>query len=605
MDGQLITASSMKKRQRLLLITIAALLVSVAAAIPRLSAEASAQSATNKSSMLLQQIADEVWQRKLKAPAARLEQGLPIDELPRWSAANAEADAALSRDVLKRLEAVGEQELNHEESLTLAVVRWDARNAIEGARHFWLRSPVTPYASYLPAAHRIFQTFLFERAADAERYLDLLAEYPRLIEEIHSHLRRQTERGTRLPKDEIEIVTPFLKGFVQEPGKSLFNVSDQRLAAIDAQAAARFKQQLAAEISARANPALERLIAYVAGAYRASAPEQVGLWQYPGGTDYYRHLVRFHTTMEITPEEVHQIGLREVERIEREMAEVRGKLGFRGAKAEFHRFLKTDPRFFPKTPDEIRARLLGFANSINPKLDRFFLTRPKAPFDTQRLNPALEATMTFGYYERPRPGAPTGTYYFNGSKLEERSLLQAEGLIYHELVPGHHFHIASQSENDRLHPVRKNFYPTAFTEGWATYSSILGRELGQYQDLYDLYGHLSMEMMISVRLVVDTGMNHLKWPRLRALEFMRSRTLHSDTEIATETLRYSADIPGQALAYKMGQIRILELREAARKSLGNKFDIRRFHQAVLGSGALPMTVLERHINWSIDQDRNR
>ncbi|MGH9841633.1 MAG: DUF885 domain-containing protein [Blastocatellia bacterium] len=594
------------KRQRLLLpITLAALLVSVAALIPRPSGEASAQSATNKSSALLGQVAGEVWQRKLKSPAARLEQGLPINELPRWSAANAEADAAFARDVLKKLEAVNEQELSHEEWLTLAVVRWDARNDSEEARHFWLRSPVTPYASYLRTVHQIFQTFRFERAGDTDRYLDLLAEYPRLIEEIHGYLRRQTARGIVLPKDEVENVTAFLKGFVRDPDNSLFNVSDQRLAAIEAQAAGRLKQQLAAEIVARTNPALERLVAYVAGAYRASAPEQVGLWQYPGGTDYYRHLVRFHTTMEITPEEAHETGLREVERIEREMAEVRDKLGFRGAKAEFHRFLKTDPRFFPKTPDEIRAKLLGFAGSINPKLDRLFLTRPKAPFDAERLSPALEASMTFGYYQRPRPGAPTGTYYFNGSKLEERSLLHAEGMIYHELVPGHHFHIASQSENDRLHPVRKNFYPTAFTEGWAVYASFLGRELGQYQDLYDLYGHLTMEMMASVRLVVDTGMNHLKWPRARAIEFMRSRTLFSETEIGTETLRYSTDIPAQALAYKMGEIRILELREQARQSLGDKFDIRRFHEAVLGSGALPMTVLERHVNWFIDQERKQ
>ncbi len=595
----------MRRRSQLLLITIAALLVSVAAAIPRLNSVASAQSATNKGSLLLAQVADEVWQRKLQSPAARLEQGLSINELPPWSLASAEEDAAFARDVLKKLDAINERDLNHEESLTLASLRWDTRNAIEEADYFWLRSPVTPYTQFLQSAHRIFQTFRFQRAADLDRYLDLLSEYPRLIEEIHGHLRRQTDRGARLPKDEVEIVIAFLKGFVREPGQSLFNVGDQRLTAIDAPAAARIKQRLAAEIIERTNPALERLIAYVAGAYRAGAPEQVGLWQYPGGADYYRYLVKFHTTMEITPEEVHQIGLREVERIESEMAEVRQKLGFRGAKAEFHKFLKTDPRFFPKTPDEIRARLLGFANSINPKLDRFFLTRPKAPFDTQRLNPALEASMTFGYYERPRPGALTGTYYFNGSKLEERSLLQSEGLIYHELVPGHHFHIASQMENDKLPPLRKNFYPTAFTEGWAAYASLLGRELGQYQDLYDLYGHLSMEMMISARLVVDTGMNHLKWPRSRAMEFMREHTLHSDTEIGTETLRYSVDIPAQALAYKMGEIKILELREQARKSLGNKFDIRRFHQAVLGSGALPMTVLERHLNWFIDEERKR
>ncbi len=564
-----------------------------------LSASANAQT---KSSALLQQLVDEAWEHKLKSPALRLEQGLPIEGLPHWSQSNAEAAAAFARDLLKKLAAVNERELSHDEALTLAMLRWDAQNASQEARFFRLRSPITPYSMFLTGVHRTFQSFRFAQAADAERYLDLLAEYPRLIEEIIGHLRRQSDLGMALPKEEIDNLTPLLKGYVREPASSLFNVSDQRLTAFDA---AKFKQQLTTEISTRTNPALERLIAYVTGAYRASAPDAVGLWQYPNGAEYYRHLVKFNTTMDITPEEVHALGLREVERIEREMAEIRAKLNFRGTKAEFHHFLKTDSRFIPKTPEEIRARLLGFAGSINPKLDRFFLTRPKAPFDTQRLNPALEASMTFGYYERPRPGSPTGTYFFNGSKLKERSLLQAEGLIYHELVPGHHFHIASQIENEALPPLRKYFFPTVFSEGWAVYASNLGRELGQFQDLYDLYGHLTMEMMISVRLVVDSGMNHLKWPRARAMEYMREHTLQSDTEINTETLRYSTDIPGQALAYKMGALRLLELREHARKGLGARFDIRRFHQAVLGVGALPMTVLEQHINWFIEQERTR
>jgi uncharacterized protein (DUF885 family) len=558
--------------------------------------------ATNKSSALLQHIADEAWQHKLKSPALRLEQGLPIEALPHWSQTQAEAEAAFARSILQKLAAVNERELGHDDGLTLAMLRWDAGNASQEARFFRLRSPITPYSMFLTGVHRVFQSFRFAQATDAERYLDLLSEYPRLIEEIIGHLRRQSDLGLALPKEEIDNLTPLLKGYVREPVGSLFYVSDQRLTAFDA---AKFKQQLTTEITTRTNPALERLIAYVAGAYRASAPDAVGLWQYPNGAEYYRHLVRYNTTMDISPDEVHALGLREVERIEQEMAEIRAKLDFRGTKAEFHKFLKTDARFIPKSPEEIRARLLGFAGSINPKLDQLFLTRPKAPFDTQRLNPALEATMTFGYYDRPRPGSPVGTYFFNGSKLEERSLLQSEGLIYHELVPGHHFHIASQIENDKLPPLRKNFYPTVFTEGWAVYASNLGRELGQFQDLYDLYGHLTMEMMASVRLVADTGMNHLKWPRARAMGYMRERTLYSDTEINTETLRYSTDIPGQALAYRMGSLRILELREHARKQLGDKFDIRRFHQAVLGAGALPMTVLEQHINWFIEQERKR
>ncbi len=561
--------------------------------------------ALSQSASRLRQVAEEVWQRQSLAPAQRLERGLPIDELPHWSQASVEAEAAFAREVLKKLDAIDEAQLSQEDRLTLGVLRWGARNTMEEARHFWLRSPVTPYAFYLNTPHRILQTFRFARVEDTEKYLDLLAQYPRLIEEIHSHLRRQTARGIVLPKDQIGNVAGLLRALVLPPAQSLFYVQDQRLATLDAPVVDRFKQQLVAEIGAGVNPSLERLIAYLTGSYRERAPEAVGLWQYPGGTDYYRHLVRLHTTMEITPEAVHEIGRREVVRLDREMAMVRTRLGFRGTRAEFHQFLKTDPRFYPKTPEEIRRKLLGYASSISPKLDRLFLTRPRASYDTQRLSPSLEASMTFGYYERPRPGAPVGTYFFNGSKLEERSLLQSESLIYHELIPGHHFHIASQLENEQLPPIRQASFPTAFTEGWAAYAAVLGREIGQYQDLYDLYGHLMMEMMISVRLVVDTGMNHLQWPRARAMEMIREHTLHSETEIQTETLRYSADIPGQALAYKMGELRIQELRELARKSLGDRFDIRRFHQAVLGSGALPMTLLEQRINQFIAEEKRR
>lgn len=594
----------MKMRKAPSLAIVMALLSGGVAVLPRHQNRSAAERASSRPAEMLRQVADEVWQRRLGSPALRLEQGLPVVELPRLSPAMAEEEATFARSTLAKLETINEADLSHEDALTLALLRWDASQAAEAAKFHWLTSPVTPYNSTLArTVHPLFTSFGFGQAADLDRYLDLLADYTRLIEEMHNHLRRQAARGIVLPKDEIDLVMALLKGFAQEPGKSLFMVDDVRLRSIEAQPASRFKQQLATEIRARTNPALVALMAYLAGPYREQAPDQVGLWQYPGGTDYYQYLVKHHTTMETTPEEVHQVGLKEVERLEREMAEVREKLGFRGAKAEFHKFLKTDTRFFPKTPDEIRAKLLKHANDINPKLDRLFLTRPRAPFDTQRLAPSLEGVMTFGYYQRPTPNNPTGVYYFNGSKLEERSLLQSESLIYHELVPGHHFHVASQSENDRLPPVRKNYYSTAFTEGWGMYASTLGRELGQYRDLYDLYGYLSMQIMVATRLVVDTGMNHLRWPRERAMEFMREHTLLSETEINTESLRYSVDLPGQALAYKMGEIKLHELRERARKNLGDKFDVRKFHQVVLGSGALPMAVLEQHVDWFIAEER--
>jgi uncharacterized protein (DUF885 family) len=340
---------------------------------------------------------------------------------------------------------------------------------------------------------------------------------------------------------------------------------------------------------------LEHLAAYLPE-YGKGAPAGVGLSQYPGGRAFYDWLVRYHTTLDVTPEAVHQRGLDEVARIEGEMAKVREELSFHGSAAEFRKSLRADPRLFPKTPEEIETRLLSYVKRLEPRVDEFFLRKPKAPYGVKRLDPQLEGSETFGHYQTPIGDDPTGYYFFNGSHLEDRSLLNAGALIAHELIPGHHFQLCLAAENESLPRFRRELADTAYTEGWGDYSSMLAGEMGLYKDPYDRYGRLSMDMFISTRLVVDTGMNALGWSREKALEFMRAHLMETETQLGTESLRYSCDIPGQALAYKMGARKILELREEARRSLGPRFDIRRFHEAVLSEGSLPLPTLERHIH---------
>jgi len=391
-------------------------------------------------------------------------------------------------------------------------------------------------------------------------------------------------------------VKAFLGSAIAEEGKSLFSVDAGRLAAFPAADAAAFRARVEAKVAGDVNAGLRALVSSLSGDYAARAPDAVGLGQYPGGPAAYEKLVRFHTTLPVGPEEVHRIGLAEVERTEGRMAEVRRTLGFSGTPAEFRASLKTNPRFFPKTPDEIGQRLMSFIAKIEPKMDGYFLRRPKAPYGVKRLDPEREPALTFGIYEPPTPGEPVGLYRFNGSKLEDRSLLNAGALAYHELVPGHHYQIALANENEAIPAFRRELYDTAYGEGWGDYSAGLAEEMGMYQDPYDLYGRLAMDMFISVRLVVDTGMNALGWSRDKAVAYMREHEMETDTQIATESLRYSADIPAQALAYKMGSRAIREMRTSAERSLGTRFDIRRFHDAVLGSGSLPMSVLARRID---------
>lgn len=553
---------------------------------------------------VLRQALDAVWDKTLEESLyLRLQEGLPVETLPEVSHVEALEDAAFARELLDRLEAVEAGELTYPESLDLAILRRQLEAAVEEPRCFWLTFPVTPYTSPLPLVHRVFTEAAFAGAGDLERYLDLLEQYQRLVGQIEAHLRQQEEKGIRLPRPELELVVPMIRGWVQEPEASLFAVVPERLAAADAEAAAAFQADVAEAVRRRIHPALEGLAAYLDGDYRRQAPETVGLWQYPGGEGCYRSRVRQLTSLDVPPERVHEIGLAEMARIDAQMSELRRSLGFTGTRADFHQALRDDPRFRPDGARAIGDRLRGYVAEIEPRIDELFRLIPQAPYDVARLDPSLEGGMTYGYYRPPTGADPRGLYFYNGSQPDKRSLIWAQALIYHELVPGHHFQIALQQENASLHPLRRQSFPTAFIEGWAEYASSLGEELGLYDDPYDLYGRYAHEMFLAVRLVVDTGMHRFRWSRQRAMETMAEHTLESNVQIATETLRYGVDMPAQALAYKLGAIEIWRLRREAEAALGEAFDLRDFHAAVLGSGAMPLTVLAGHVDHFIAEAR--
>ena len=251
-----------------------------------------------------------------------------------------------------------------------------------------------------------------------------------------------------------------------------------------------------------------------------------------------------------------------------------------------------------KNTDEVEAIYLGHIARIEPLIDSYFSLKPKAPYDVKRLGADNEGGLTFGYYQPPTSSNPRGVYLYNGSNLENRSLVGAAALIFHELIPGHHFHLALQQENEDLPKFQRNHVSTemsAFNEGWAEYASSLGFEMGLYDDPYDRYGRLSSDAFLTARLVVDTGLNALGWSLEEAREYLKVNTTMSDDQIASETLRYSTDLPGQALAYRLGRDKFEELRREAKIALGDAFDVTVFHAAVLEQGALPLNVLEEHV----------
>jgi len=549
-------------------------------------------------------IAEEVWQRQLEVDfRARAREGLPLDRIPLPTRERAEADAEFSRGVLERLEAIDADALDADDRITWEVLHRRAALTVEGLDHYWVVTNVlTPYSSTIGALRALFAMVPAGDAEGRGNYLALLAQVPAVVAFVESHARAQMERGIVVPEPNMDAVVGIVRANSAPFSTGPFAVAEARLGAEGgdpdaAPSTAAFRAEAERIVTEEINPALDRLAAFLDGEYRAAAPHEVGLSRQPGGGAAYRYLVRVHTTMDVTPEEIHEIGLRNVAELEEQMLAVQARIGFEGSIDDFRRHIPTNPDYFPKSVEEVRKRFESPSREFFARADEFFLTKPDAPFGARRLDPALEGSQTFGYYSPPTPAQPVGYYYFNGSGLDKRSWLTYKGISLHELFPGHHFHITRQYANEELPAVRRNGMHTAYTEGWGMYSTFLGIDSGFLaDDPLSEYGAYMMEIFVATRLVVDTGMNLLGWTLEEGRQYMRDHIFDSETQIRSESLRYSTDLWGQALGYQMGKRAILGLRRKAEAALGDDFDLRRFHEAVLGPGSLPITVLESHID---------
>jgi len=511
----------------------------------------------------------------------------------------ANAEAAWAEGFLNRLHALNAERLTHDEWITSAMLENDATVLRDAAQFFWFEVPITPYASPLRAASGTISAMTIATDTERQAYVDALQRLPVIFASYEARLRSQADRGIVVPAEELRLAVPYIRGFGGAAATSVFRPAALALAALSDDARTVLVQRVDAALTELVAPAVERLAAYIDGPYRARAPASVGVVQYPGGRKYYEYLIRRNTSLTLTPEQIHQIGLDEVARLEAELEKVRQDAKFAGSAAEFHAYLRDDDRFKATSAADIGSRMMAAIRRIEPQVGEFFPLRPKAPYGVQRLDPALEQAMTYGYYQVPAGTERGGYYMFNAYKPQERSILMAEATIYHELVPGHHFQIMLQRENTALNAYRRTSGFTAFTEGWAEYASDLAGEMGMYSNPYQRAGRLAMDLFLSSRLVVDTGMNALGWPREKAVAFMREHTFESDLQIDTETLRYSSDYHGQALAYKLGARKFHELRDRAKQALGAQFDLPAFHAYVLRAGAMPLSVLEAHVDCFI------
>ena len=346
-------------------------------------------------------------------------------------------------------------------------------------------------------------------------------------------------------------------------------------------------------------PAYTRFTKAFEERYLPATRDSVGIFDTPDGADFYRERIAYHTTSEkLSADEIHRIGLAEVERIRTEMLAIKDRVGFKGTLKEFFVFLRTDPQFYYKTPQELLEGYRDITRRIDPNLPRVFSTLPKTPYGVRPIPATSAPNTTTAYYQGPATdGSRPGYYYVNLFRPEVRPKYEMEVLTAHESVPGHHLQIALAMEQADKPQFRRNAGYTAYVEGWGLYSESLGEELGLYRDPYSKFGALTYDMWRAVRLVVDTGMHAKGWSRQQAIDFFLENAAKTEADIVNEIDRYIS-WPGQALAYKIGQLRILGLRREAQSTLGERFDLREFHNAVLSSGAVPLDVMEQNVrDW--------
>lgn len=564
--------------------------------------EQASPDARAQASERLASLAERIWQhRVLREPYLQMRRGIPVRTIRPDTLANAEEDAAFAAGALSELRRAGAAVESHDDVLTVEFLREELTGMLAAPRLWWMQFGVTPYAcSWLGIyLQSLFPTVSFSSPADADRYLALMLDYARLIESLRDKVLLQAQRGWHVPKPALPGVVATLQG-LKVAAAHTFPVSFDRLVTLADAKRMHLADAVARMWRMEVEPAFDSLIASLGPEYRRAASQAVGLSQFPGGEAAYRTLVREHVTFDIDPERIHVVGVANVARLSEQMRAIRSSLGFDGSEASFSEHLRTSGRLHARSPRDVEDRYRYHIARVSAVVSRYFGKLPNAGYDVAPLDESMQAAISYGYYEPPTAARPTGIYKYNGAGLDTRSQLSSAALIYHELVPGHHFHLALQAENDALPMIRREALGiTAFNEGWAEYASGLALEMGLYDDPYDRYGRLAHERFVAQRLVVDTGLNLLGWSLERAREYMQQYTLESPAQVASETLRYSTDMPGQALAYRLGYLKFRQLRERAERALGSRFDIRNFHDSLLAAGALPMTILERHVDWFI------
>jgi uncharacterized protein (DUF885 family) len=518
------------------------------------------------------------------------------DRWPDMSLAAGERRVTHRREVLKELSTFDRAALPPADQLNFDLFRRQQEEEIREFDFGWHLIPLNQRGG-IQTEDEQTETLRFQTIKDYQDWIARLNAFPTYMDQHIELMRAGIAAKLVHPKIIMQRVPAQIeKQIVDDPADSGFYKPFKRFPeSIPTSDRDRLATAGAKAIEERVIPSYEKFKKFFESEYLPACFESVGAWQLPRGQEMYAFFASLHTTTDLTPEQIHEIGLAEVARIKAEMERVKEQTGFKGSLDEFFHFLRTDKRFFYATGDELLEATRALSKRIDPKLVKLFRIIPRMPYGVEPIPENIAPDTTTAYYQQPAAdGSRAGTYYVNLYKPETRPKWEMMALSLHEAVPGHHFQIARAMELGEQPEFRRYGRFTAYVEGWGLYAEALGEDVGLYEDPYDRFGKLTYEMWRAVRLVVDTGIHHKRWSRQQAIDYFKANAPKSEHDITNEVDRYIA-WPGQALAYKIGELKIKELRKRAETELAEKFDLRDFNDLLLSQGAVPLDELERMV----------
>lgn len=506
----------------------------------------------------------------------------------------------------EQIEAIPADSLSAENQINRDMLLYALRNMLSDYEFNMYLMPLTNETGPHNRMAGLPNSIRFQRAEDFERYLSLLNDVPNWMQQQTEYMREGIASGMAQPKVVLENFAAGVNAYIaMNPTESVFYqpatvakrvLSEEQFAELDL--------ELQTTIATLINPAFMDFHEFLVNEYIPNARTEIAATSLPNGEAFYANRVKHYTTLDLSPEEIHQIGLAEVARIRAEMQDVIDEVEFDGTFAEFIHFLRTDRQFYVDTGEELLKEAAFIAKKADGVLPRLFRHLPRTPYAVEPVPAEIAPNYTQGRYSSPRRDDQPGEYWVNTYAVETRPLYELEALTLHEGVPGHHLQISLAAEMENVPQYRRSTYISAFGEGWGLYAEYLGLETGFYQDPYSNFGRLTYEMWRAARLVVDTGMHAMGWSRERAVEFLGSNTALSLHNVNTEIDRYIS-WPGQALSYKLGDLTIKRLRAEAEAALGEHFDLREFHYQVLRNGSIPLATLEQQIASYISAEQER